>query len=326
VAGIAAQIRYKNLRRCEKPFNWVKIMAQGRFGTRPPASAGNNPMVFVMGFFFLLFSLVGAALLYTTMSNKNQPGAVNVKEDPVIEMVDVLVPVAPIKAGTQLDPSLFTIEPRPAVNVSSKVVKNLEQIKGMFAKSEIVADQPLHIEFITSKKPTSDIVSKIPRGFRAVTIRVDQTTAVEGWAGPGARVDVVWIANAAGEKIAKVIVEAVRILSYSGQTSRADQGGSPPPSTVTLLVTKEDATKIQLAQTSGRLTLQLRNDEDAEIVNEDAVDVASILNSQQDSSECREARRRGITRVSKPNGEVIEMVLDNKGALVALDKFCQPVG
>jgi pilus assembly protein CpaB len=182
-------------------------------------------------------------------------------------MIEVLVPVQNVEQGKQLDPSMFRKEKRIKDGLSPKVVKEFEEIQGFYAKTLIVADQPLHQDYITRTRPVNEIIQQIPEGYRAVTIRVDQISSVEGWARPGALVDVVWASRVNGQAAVTVIVESAKILSaervteaQKEQGQQQQQPGAPVPSTVTLLVTSDDANKIQLATTAGSLSLNLRGD------------------------------------------------------------------
>lgn len=132
----------------------------------------------------------------------------------------------------------------------------------MYARSAISKDSPVHQDFITSIRPTNLITANIPEGYRAVTIRVDATSSVEGWARAGANVDVVWASTIRGRQGVTVIVQNAKVLSAERQVETGTQPGTPVPSTVTLLVTADDAAKIQLATTTGSLSLSLRGDDD----------------------------------------------------------------
>jgi pilus assembly protein CpaB len=303
-------------------------MAQSKFGAKPGRGGNNsaNPMVIVMGFFFLLFSVLGGAIFYLSLSNRAVPLKAG-NSQPMVEMVDVVVPMREVRAGAELEPALFTVESRPADNVSSKIIKSFDGIRGKYAASDIIAGQPLHADFVTDTRPSASIQTSIPVGSRAVTIRVDATSSVEGWARPGARVDVTWIGEKNGESIAKTIVEAAQILSFQGQTKVETQSGESlaAPSTVTLLVTQTDSVAIQLAQSSGRLSLTLRNDKDPTKTGKDtAINIGDVIRSSDDGSKCTNARKRGITKITKANGEQYSMVLDDLGVLVPLEKFCDP--
>lgn len=107
----------------------------------------------------------------------------------------------------------------------------------------------------------------IPQGMRAVSIRVDEVVAVAGFVGPGARVDVLLTGNPAtgpqgGEMLTKTILENVQVLA-AGQKIQPDAHGSPEKvNVVTLLCNIEDASKLTLAASDGRIQLVLRNPTD----------------------------------------------------------------
>lgn len=301
-------------------------MAQGKFGTKPgKAGTTSNPMVLVMGFFFMLFSMLGGALFYLSVSQKATPKPTG-PNTALVKQVDVVIPLKDLKAGADLDPAFFGVESRAETSVSSKTVRNIQIIKGKYAAFDIISGQPLMIDSVTDRRPSTVIQTKIPEGYRMVTIRVDATSSVEGWARPGARVDVTWIGSQDGEPVAKIVVEAAEILSYNGGTggpdgSKAEAGGAP--STVSLLVTKDDALKIQLSQTTGRLSLSLRTDKDLDTTAEKpSIGMGDVIKSTEDKGKCRDARKRGIIDQVKANGDVEKMVLDDLGNLVPLAQFC----
>jgi len=212
-------------------------------------------------FAVLLFSTL-AFLFISSGPTTATTKTVVVEKEPEIKMADVLIPIAAIDAGQALDPTMFRKEARPQVGLSPRVVKDFEEIKGHFSRSLIVADQPLHRDYITNIRPTNALTVKIPEGFRAVTISVDAKSSVEGWARPGARVDVVWASRIRGQPAVTEIVQNAEVLSAERQIDTNTKAGAAVPSTVTLLVTAKDAAKIQLAQTTGSLSLNLRGDND----------------------------------------------------------------
>jgi pilus assembly protein CpaB len=67
--------------------------------------------------------------------------------------------------------------------------------------------------------------------------------------------------------ITRVILENVRVLA-AGQQVEQDREGKPQKvPVVTLLVTPEDATKLTMASTEGKIQLALRNTIDAKLTN-----------------------------------------------------------
>jgi|GEM_PF-921732 len=179
-----------------------------------------------------------------------------------IEQIAVLVPVAPIERGRMFDPVMFSQQLRPKFTIGDATVRSFDQLKGLYARAMIPSGQPFSIENATPDKLTNEVIDNIPKGFRALTINVNATTGVEGWARAGAFVDVHWISDISGEKSATLIVENARVLSAERRVDPETDPSSPIPTTVTLLVAERDARRIGLATTGGSLVLHLRGSSD----------------------------------------------------------------
>lgn len=251
---------------------------------RPPSSGNKRNLIIVLGGSSVAVLLVIAAVVLFQGGKTVQQAPIVVETEtaePSVKMVEVLIPSQTVEAGAQLDPSMFRKEMRPQIGVSARVVRDFEEIQGQYAKSLIISGQPLHRDYLTSTKPISPVSPKIPDGFRAVTISVDSKSAVEGWAQPGSKVDVSWAASLNGKPSISIIVQNAKILSAEKNTNPNAEPGAPVPTTVTLLVSALDAQKIQLAQTTGSLSLQLRGDPDTGRVNvgDNTITVDALLNS-----------------------------------------------
>jgi Flp pilus assembly protein CpaB len=102
--------------------------------------------------------------------------------------------------------------------------------------------------------------------MRAMTVKVDATSAVEGWARSGSIVDVLLVEKAR----TTVVAEQVRVISAERSLSPTDtsKGGSAAgpsvPSTVTLLVTQEQCLAINTAVPLGKIAFALRSSKDDE--------------------------------------------------------------
>src|SRR6266566_3958420 len=121
---------------------------------------------------------------------------------------------------------------------------------------------------LASTDAGAGMAAVIPEGMRAVSIRVDDVVAVAGFVGPGTRVDVLLTGNpAAGsqgsEMLTKMILENVQVLA-AGQKIQPDAHGAPEKvNVVTLLCNIEDASKLTLGTSDGRIQLVLRNPTDS---------------------------------------------------------------
>jgi pilus assembly protein CpaB len=235
------------------------------FGASPVRGGTDRTKLLLVLVLVLLFVFLMVA--YVMLGSDEGGGDANrvpevvAQPTPGIRKVEVLIPIQAIPAQTKLEPHMFRVEERPAVSVDERMVKSFEEIVNHWAKTLIIANQPLTTDHIQDTRPVSQIDGSIPAGFRAVTIRTDSTTAVEGWVRPGSKVDVLWTYTHNGEPILTTIVQNAKILS-AARNINPDNPNAPVPSTVTMLVTAEDAQKIELAKTTGKISLSLRGSKD----------------------------------------------------------------
>ena len=277
-------------------------------------------VIILSAFLLVVCGFVAIVFLASGPTNANQQPAAVIHE-PQIEMTEVLVPIQRIEQGTALEAAMFRKETRPRVGLSPSIVRDFEQVQGFYAASLIVPDQPLHQEYATRVRPINQITERIPEGYRAVTIRVDAKTAVEGWVVPGARVDVVWAIQIQGKQAIQVIVENALVLSADkmpeGMGQRqGQQSGTGAPSTITLQVSTEDAKKIQLASISGSLSLSLRGDRDVGRAASSApLTVDDLLGRTKPSDRVSAQNCKGKVKTCTRDGMCEELCLTDDGKL-----------
>ncbi|MEY4669253.1 MAG: Flp pilus assembly protein CpaB [Pseudomonadota bacterium] len=227
-----------------------------------------------------LLVIVGAILVVQSMS-VTQPSPPPAQPTPVpaplVELIDCLVAAEKIEPGTPLDPSRFRKETRPVMSGGATVVTSFDKLRGAYAASFIAAGQPLLTDYMTTKAPVNEIQANIPEGFRAVAVAVDDVSNVEGWVRAGAKVDVLLASQVANKPAITLLAQNAQVLS-TGKVSGGKNGkGAGGSTTITIMVTVEEATKIQLAASTGVMSLALRGDEDTvesadnQTVNLDAV-------------------------------------------------------
>jgi pilus assembly protein CpaB len=183
---------------------------------------------------------------------------------PVVELIDCLVATEKIEPGTPLDPSRFKKETRPVVSAGTNVITSFDKLRGAYAASFIAAGQPLLMDYMTTKAPVNEIQANIPEGFRAVAVAVDDISNVEGWVRAGAKVDVMLASEISGKPVITLLAQNAKVLSTGnvGPGKNLKGSSSGGATTITIMVTVDEATKIQLAASSGIMSLSLRGDED----------------------------------------------------------------
>ncbi len=196
--------------------------------------------------------------------------------------VDVLVPVQTIPAGVALTPEMFKVDRKVESSLPLDAPRTFEDIRGQYTRGVLLGNQAINIDYLTTLQPVNALTASIPAGHRAIAITVDATSSVEGWAQPGARVDVIWVTAYSGRRTASVVASNAKVLSANrkiegGGNGLQRNGGAAKgverpkpeegiPATVTLLLSAHDAMRVRLAALNGRLSLVLRGTEDTGVV------------------------------------------------------------
>ena len=242
----------------------------GGFGGRQ-RSQGNSTAV--LGGLALVFMVILLLLGYMYLNSQRQEAAPQGQQEvqaqvvePIEKEVTIIVPLQEIPQGTQLQPSMFKKVSKPESMVDERAIRDFEGINMMYSKTILVANSPVMQDFVQNTKPM--IIFNIPPNYRAVTIRVNATSSVEGWARAGSKVDVNWISILHGKRCLTTIVQCAKVLSAERDPNNNNPHAAVP-STITLLVTAADAKKIQLAEAGqGQLSLDLRGEDAACIVDD----------------------------------------------------------
>lgn len=152
---------------------------------------------------------------------------------------------------------------------------------------------------LTSAGGADGIPSTIEAGMRAISVQINDSSGVAGLIQPNSRVDVLFTRpGSMTEAVTAVILQNIKVLAIGRQVqmNQALDPKAPKMPVATLLVTPEDAQKLELAKNEGRISLALRNpldqgsNPDLEPVNADALDPMI-------SARLARARRGRTTRI-----------------------------
>lgn len=179
------------------------------------------------------------------------------------DTVRVPVPARTVPAGTKLKDVQFEYLSYPKHQLPPGVIKAVAPFFDAVSLTDLPAKLPLFQKNVSlTEHKSNPVVERIPQGMRAITLKVDATSAVEGWAGSGALVDVLLVQK----DQTTVVAEQVKILSAERSVSPVDGSAAPDvPSTVTILVTQEQALAINTAVLRGKIAFALRNIDDEDI-------------------------------------------------------------
>ena len=181
---------------------------------------------------------------------------------------------------------------------------------GVYTKKSQVLDHGVIMpiakgEFILPSKLApenagSGLPSLIPRGMRAVSVRVNEVVSVAGFVGPGTRVDILLTGtpNGSSEPQTTTVLQNVAVIASGHTLERNASGDAQNTPVITLLTSPEDAERLTLASSEGKIQLSLRNPLDT---HQDSVDAANA-----------KGLYRGGTPVVVPPRPVIRPVKQHK--------------
>jgi|CXWL01.1.fsa_nt_gi pilus assembly protein CpaB len=148
---------------------------------------------------------------------------------------------------------------------------SIETVVGRVAMKGIPQNAPILKSMLAPEGTPEGIEGRIPKGYRAVAVKIDEATSAGYNLQPGDWVDVIVVMDVEtgvrGKKdtLAEVILQRVQIAAIGqGTNEQADAAGGKmkPAKSATILVKHEDAPKLHLAGTRGKITLVLRGSED----------------------------------------------------------------
>lgn len=175
----------------------------------------------------------------------------------------------PIKAGTVLKADDIITTNLTPEELPDGLVQEFSQIDGLVTSHDLEAGQPLTLTKFTNRLGK---VEQLPvqAGRRAVSIRVDERTGIEGHAIPGSRVDVVvTFVDPNGDLKSIIIADNAKVLSYGGYTKEQERladNKRPVADTITLDVSEPEALKILTANKFALMSLIMRTPEDDKTV------------------------------------------------------------
>ncbi len=183
---------------------------------------------------------------------------------------DVVVAKVDIPVGSRIIPEQLMIAQFPAdVTPEGALSKIDERLIGRVVVTSISPRDPVTEQRLAPIGAAGGLSSMIPEGYRAMTVAVNDVVGVSGFIMPGTLVDIVVVItppknSGQEEMISKIVLQNIKVLA-SGQNidkPKNDREVERTAKAVTLQVTPEQAEKLALASSEGKLQLVMRNSVD----------------------------------------------------------------
>jgi len=209
---------------------------------------------------FVLAITAGGALAFGTYNFMQQRPAQTVS----IPTRQVVVAAADLDVGAELRREDIRIIDWPANAVPATAISDPKDVIGRGIVLPVIQNEPILPNKLALEGAGGGLPPAIPPGLRAVSVRVNEVIGVAGYVLPGTRVDVVATVSPTGsnqDMTSKVVLTNVQVLAAGTKIERdgSDRNKPMPVSVVTLLVNPEEAERLTLASTEGKIQLALRN-------------------------------------------------------------------
>ena len=214
-------------------------------------------------FLVLLLALTAGGALalgtYNYVSSNAQGGSTT----SAIPSKQVVVAASDLPLGSELTADDVKVIDWPAGSVPADAISDPKEVVGRGLVMPVVQYEPILPLKLASKEAGAGLPPVIPPGLRAVSVRVNEVIGVAGYVVPGTRVDVLTTINPGPQQTtmtSKVILTDVQVLAAGTKLDNtADKDKPVPVSVVTLLVNPDEAERLTLASSEGKIQLALRN-------------------------------------------------------------------
>jgi pilus assembly protein CpaB len=212
-------------------------------------------------FLVLLVALTAGGALalgtYNYVSNTPQNAAAS-----AIPTKPVVVAASDLPLGAELEADDVRVIEWPASAVPAEAIGDPKEVVGRGLIMPVIQFEPILPVKLASKEAGAGLPPIIPPGLRAVSVRVNEVIGVAGYVVPGTRVDVLTTINPGQQQTtmtSKVILTDVQVLAAGTKLEVIEKDKPVPVSVVTLLVNPDEAERLTLASSEGKIQLALRN-------------------------------------------------------------------
>ena len=219
--------------------------------------------------FAVLGLAVGSAVLAAFLAKGflgNEP-AEKVVEVNTVATTEVLVLAQDVKMGDRLTPSNVTWQSWPSDHLRQTMISRttrpaaVQELQGARARSNLFEGEPVNERKIIDPDSAGFMAAILPKGMRAISVRISSESAAGGFILPNDRVDVILIKKQdGGQTLSETVLSNVRVLAID-QTFQTNEKGEQVVvgKTATVELDPKQTEVLAMVESSGQLTLALRS-------------------------------------------------------------------
>lgn len=227
--------------------------------------------------------LIGIASLIlagiVTVAASRRLRQVGISNQPVF--TQVVVAASDMSPGSRIAPSDVRLANYPDSYLPEGTFRGMADVVGRGVIVPIRKNELVLANKLAAAQAGSGLPSLIPNGKRALSVQVNEVIDVAGFVVPGAHVDVLLtgrpMTQGTQDVMTTTVLENVEVLAAGQEWHKNPESGKPQAAAViTLLVTPEEAQRLTLASSEGRIQLALRNPLDGDREGPKAVKSAAL--------------------------------------------------
>jgi pilus assembly protein CpaB len=213
----------------------------------------NRTRLLMIGFVALALAAFVSFSVYRRLNN---PGGANVAPGD-----NIVIAATDISLGAKIEDMNVRVVQLPAADLPPRHFRQKSQVLGRGVIVPIAQGEYVLPEKLAGENAGSGLPALIPTGMRAVSVRVNEVIGVAGFVVPGTRVDVLLTGSPSGSggERTTTVLENVAVIASGQRLERSVTGEAQTAPVITLLVSPDDAQKLALAQSQGKIQLSLRN-------------------------------------------------------------------
>src|SRR5918996_2119065 len=214
-----------------------------------------NKRFFIVLVGALIFGVLAAVSVSKYLSSA-QAYAKNLNK---IAVAKVAIPI-----GSKIVAEQIMVVQFPKESTPDGAFESPDKLAGRVAVTNIAAKEPITEARLAPEGTAAGLSAIIPEGYRAMTVKVDDAAGISGFIQPGTLVDVVVTIDPEGNSrqnpISKIVLQNIKVLASGQNIDKPDnEREAKSVKAVTLQVTPEQAEKLALAASEGKLQLVMRS-------------------------------------------------------------------
>jgi pilus assembly protein CpaB len=210
-------------------------------------------------FIVLVGALIFGVLAAVSVSKYLSSAQAYTKNLNKVAVAKVAIPI-----GSKIIAEQIMVVQFPKESTPDGAFDSVEKLAGRVAVVNIGAREPITESRLAAEGTAAGLSAIIPEGYRAMTVKVDDAAGISGFIQPGALVDVVVTIDPEGsgrqDPISKIVLQNIKVLANGQNIDKPEnEREANSVKAVTLQVTPEQAEKLALAATEGKLQLVMRS-------------------------------------------------------------------